>query len=242
MGKTNVEYADEQITVYPAPCSFRCRYCWGQDPLWVHRTRNANPIKEAWKYASAKKPRIIVISFPTDPYQLIEKERGLTREVLGILVDNSGVNHQILILTKNPELAVNRDLDLLRWENVWLMTTLTSTTKISDEPNAPGNYDRITYLEQAHLEGVNTGVSIEPWIPEKTFPRQIIEATHQFVDWYVVGRLDYETRYGYPRIPKGYYREELKWVRALFDEFGFSPSDKPCERGYHIKKQLQENP
>jgi len=53
--KTNVEYADSQITVYPN-CPFKCRYCWAQFPIWQHRIRNPKPIENAIKLAKAKKP------------------------------------------------------------------------------------------------------------------------------------------------------------------------------------------
>jgi len=242
MGKTNVEYATDQITVYPAPCPFKCRYCWSQDPLWIHRTKNPNPIWEAEQLSRVRKPKTVVVSFTTDPYQPRELAELKTLETLTVLAAS---DHKVMVLTKScvvetdfPQFAkwVQNRMDL------WLGMTLTSVVAIDDEPLASPNPLRIKTLQNAHNIGLKTWVSIEPWIPDKTFPRQIIEATHGFVDWYVIGRLDYETRHGYTKIPKGYYREELKWVRALFDEFGFSPSSKPCERGYHIKRQLQENP
>jgi len=242
MGKTNVEYADEQITVYPAPCPFKCRYCWSQDPLWIHRTKNPHPIWEAEKLCTIRKTKTVVVSFTTDPYQPRELTEHLSLETLNVLAAS---HHKVMILTKSS--LVETDFpQFARWVqegmDLWIAMTLTSVIPIEDEPLASPNPARIKTLQNAHNIGLRTCASVEPWIPEKTFPRQIIEATHEFIDWYVIGRLDYETRYGYPKIPKGYYREELKWIRALFDELGFSPSGKPCERGYHIKRQLQENP
>jgi len=242
VGKTNVEYADEQITVYPAPCPFKCKYCWSQQPIWKYRTQWADPIQYARALANTRKPRVVVVSFTTDPYQPRELVEQLTLKTIGIL---SGSKHEIMILTKS--VLVERDFPaFVRATNegarIWVGATLTSVMPLEDEPLAPSNPSRIKMLQEAHQIGLPTWASIEPWIPDKTYPRQIIEATHMFVDWYVIGRLDYETRFGYPKIPKGYYTKELKWVRALFDELGFSPSCKPSERGYHIKRQLQENP
>jgi len=237
--KTRVEYAHENITVYPAPCPFKCKYCWSQDPIWQWRTRTDDYYveKEARRLAGARKPRIIVVSFTTDPYQPIEQKKKLTRQVLSILLHNG--DHQILILTKNPQFAVNRDLDLLKQDNVWLGTTLTATFPLDDEPYASDNIDRANALREAHLKGVNTWVSIEPWIPEKTYPRDIIQFTHKFVDWYVIGRLNYETRYGYPKIPTDYYADELVKVVGLLADLGFSPSQFPRKKGFWIKKELK---
>lgn len=234
MTKTSVEYADAQITVYPSPCPFQCKYCWASLPLWQYRTKNANPLKEAWKYANAKNSQRIVISFTTDPYQPIEKEKELTREILSILVLNSDVKHDILILTKNPHGPLDRDIDLLQSSHprVWLGTTLTSTSidKISDEPNAPSNYARMSALETAHEEHhIKTWVSIEPWIPNLTDPIRIIEMTYSFVDWYVIGKLNYAKHFGYI-IPQDYYRKELPKVIEFCEELGIN---------YLIKKELR---
>lgn len=138
-----------------------------------------------------------------------------------------------MVLTKNPDMAGSYDLDLLCNENVWLGTTLTALTRIDDEPYAPANDVRASDLYLAHGYGVKTWVSIEPAIPGKTDYVGIIKATYPFVDWYVLGRLDYETRFGYPKIPKGFYTPMLREAVSLLKALG-----KP----YHIKKQLAENP
>jgi len=242
MTKTSVEYADEQITIYPAPCPFKCKYCWSQQPIWKYRTQWADPIRYARALKNRRKPLTVVVSFTTDPYQPRELTDELTQQTIMIL---SETKHKIMILTKS--ILVERDFPLFIHATnigaqIWVGSTLTSVIPIEDEPLAPSNPARMKMLQEAHQVGLPTWASVEPWIPYKTYPRQIIEATHEFVDWYVIGRLNYETRFGYARIPKGYYEEELKWVRALFDELGFSPSLKPCKKGYHIKRELEENP
>ena len=128
MTKTGVEYADEQISIYPAPCTYACRYCWARLPIWRYRLKNPHPIREANRLARSKK---------------------------------------------------------------------------------------------------------RAWIPGITDPLEIIKATHEFVDWFVIGRLDYETHLGYQKIPKGWYRSKLLAVIDMLEALG-----KP----YHIKKQLKENP
>ena len=138
-----------------------------------------------------------------------------------------------MILTKNPKFALDRDYLLLRGRNVWLGTTLTAMHKIKDEPNSPSNLQRALALDLAHSAGLRTWVSIEPWIPGDTDPLEIIKATHEFVDWYVIGRLDYETHLGYSKIPKGWYRYKMLAVIDMLETLG-----KP----YYLKKQLRENP
>ena len=228
---TNVEYADEQVSIYPAPCEFNCRYCWAKLPLWRYRLRNPHPIREAYRLSRSRKPKRIAVSFTGDPYQPRELKENLTRHTLAGLLSNPKL--AVMILTKNPEMAVRRDIDFLKKENVWLGTTLTAIRYIEDEPFAPANYRRIEALHEAHSQGVRTWVSVEPWLPDVTDPIQIIKETRRFVDWYVVGRLDYETQLGYPKVPKGWFKTRLEKVVELLESLG-----KP----YHIKKQLKENP
>ena len=98
MTRTNVEYADEQISIYPAPCTYACRYCWARLPIWRYRLKNPHPIREANRLARSKKPKSIVISFTGDPYQPREWKEGLTRQVLEILLLQSKVKHTIVLL------------------------------------------------------------------------------------------------------------------------------------------------
>jgi len=58
------------------------------------------------------------------------------------------------------------------------------------EPGAPHPLDRIAALEAFHQRGIETWVSLEPALnTEETLA--IVEATHRFVDFYKVGRLNY---------------------------------------------------
>lgn len=228
---TNVEYADWQIQVYD-DCVYNCRFCWRKVPLWRYRLslRKASPIEEAEKLLHAKTQRTVVISFNSDPYHPREASQHLTRETLRIL---SETQHKIMILTK----SAIAEIDFPFYEywhsegmNLWFGTTLTSVIRIDDEPLASPNPQRMKLLEQAHHLGLNTWVSIEPWIPDVTYPHQIVEATKNFVDFYVLGRLNYAKRFGYT-IPKGYYKRELpKAIRLL----------KQLNKPFLIKKELKK--
>jgi len=224
--KTGVEYADENITVYPS-CPFACKYCWASMPLFQYRIRNPKPIQEAYRLSRARKKRVIVVSFTSDPYQPKELVEQKTRRVLEIL---SSTIHRIMILTKNPMLAIDRDHDILVRGDIWLGTTLTSTRFIPDEPHAPVPRERMEGLKLAHKLGVKTWVSIEPWLRGVTNPLEIIDETYWYVDYYVLGRHNYETRFGYPKVPDSYYAERLPKV---IDRL------KQLNKKFFIKKELR---
>jgi DNA repair photolyase len=58
-------------------------------------------------------------------------------------------------------------------------------------------------LRRIKEAGLETYVSIEPWIPEVTDPRAIIERTRRFVDFYILGS------FNYAGVEGSYYREQL---------------------------------
>lgn len=156
-----------------------------------------------------------MVSYTTEPYQPVEEKKRITRKVLEILAPTQ---HCIMVLTKNPALAVKRDMDLLTHPNVLLGTTLTALKKIDDEPFAPPNDERVSALKSAYKNGVCTWALIEPWIPDVTFPDEIISETHRFIDFYVIGKLNYETRHGYPKVPTTFYCERLPRIIKLLAE------------------------
>jgi len=209
MGRTGVEYASDQITVYRF-CPFNCRYCWAwRLKLYSRRIKKGkyNPIVEARKYLRSRSRRIIVVSFTSDPYPPIERENKLTRRVLEVL--SKAKQHRIYILTKNPGLAL-RDVDLmLEHGDMWLGTTLTSVRWNEYEPNAPEPLERMDALKTAKSMGVPTWISIEPIIPGVTYPQMIVLLTMDYVDYYVLGALSYAKNL------LGFEKSELrKWYRV----------------------------
>jgi len=234
MTKTGVEYADEQITVY-RDCPYGCTYCWSRLPLFRSRISNPRPFEEADRLAQARKARRIVVSFTTDPYQPKEACRRWTRTVLAkLMVPTWPVLplHEVFVLTKNPRLALSDSFVWRYYQYFHLGTTLTSTKSLpAIEPRAPPNPERIEALEEAHKQRIKTWVSIEPWVPEVTDPCRIIEETHEFVDWYVIGRLNHERALGMSPVPSDYYAGRLQSVVSLLNELG-----KP----FLIKKELRQ--
>lgn len=229
MGRSNVEYATDQITVYKT-CPYGCRYCFWRTPLFRSRLRRLEPrpVHEAMRYARMKH-RTIVISFTTDPYPPQEEHQRITRRVLEIL--SHSYWNKIMILTKNPRLAL-RDLDImLAHGRMWLGSTVIHLNDNNMlEPNAPPVSSRLEALREAHNEGVRTWLSIEPIIPPITNVKEIVEKTHDFVDFYVLGAFNYAKQLGLPLPTKEEYLKLLIPGLMSLKEHGAS---------FLVKKELR---
>jgi len=99
-----------------------------------------------------------------DPYQPIEKEYGLTRKCLEILI---GYGWPVTVQTKSP--LVLRDTDLFR-RGADIEVGLSIATADDDvrrlfEPNAPPIRERIKALGELHHEGIRTYAMIAPMLP-----------------------------------------------------------------------------
>jgi len=157
----------------------------------------------------------------TDPYQPIEVETELARRVLKVLPDSP---FHVLILTKSP--LVTRDYDLIRGHgNVEVGFTITSLEDIPFwEPYAPGNTKRIEAMKKAHEIGVKTFASIEPWIPDVTYPQLIIEKLRDFVDRFIIGSMQYCD------VPRTFYADHLPPLIAWLEKNKID---------YYLKKELR---
>jgi len=233
MGKTSVEYATDQITIYRY-CNYRCRYCWAwRLPIFTSRIKRGkyDPVEEARKYLRITGRRVIVVSFTSDPYPWDEVDKMMTRRVLGVLANAR--QHRVLILTKNPTLAL-RDTDLMKKHgDMWLGSTVISIDKNDWEPYAPTPKSRILALSIAHDDGVKTWMSIEPIIPGVTKPEEIIKETWEYVDYYVLGSLNYPRQLKLPFTEaelKRYYMEHIPRAVRLLREL---------DKKYTIKKELK---
>ena len=81
--------------------------------------------------------------------------------------------------------------------------TITSVKRTEWEPNAGSPSLRWLALDAAKKLGLRTYISIEPWIPEVTDPKAIIERTREFTDFYILGSFNYAGLGG------DYYQEHL---------------------------------
>jgi len=182
-------------------CEHRCKYCYA---LYSHKylesnygevvsSKEANSNKffnniyiktniaeELDKQLSKPswKNELIAIGTVTDSYQSIEKEHGLMREVLGVLIKHK---NPAVISTKSN--LILRDLDLinelseLNFINIAVsMTSLDEKIQKAIEPNATSSKERLKILETVRSEtNASTGLHFMPIIPYLTDSYQHIE-------------------------------------------------------------------
>ncbi len=103
----------------------------------------------------------------TDPYQPIEREYKITREVIEVL---HACDHPLTIVTKNN--LVERDIDLLaemaEKELVQIfisITTLKNELARKLEPRATAPHSRLKALENLNKHNIPTGIMFAPVIP-----------------------------------------------------------------------------
>jgi DNA repair photolyase len=144
-------------------------------------------VNDARKYQEAGIGEQVMISFTSDPYH--PGDNSLTRKCLLVL---KAYGLGMCTLTKGGTRAL-RDIDLFRPTLDAFASTLTSlddafSQKWESGAALPG--DRIAALRAFHDRGIFTWVSLEPTIDVEA-SLAIVDATHQFVDLYKVGRVNY---------------------------------------------------
>jgi DNA repair photolyase len=196
-GGKAAEYPPLAMNIYRG-CSHGCVYCYAPAATYNQREAfhaNVQPRnnffkelgKDLIKFRGDKRP--ILLCFTTDPYQPIEETAKLTHYSLKKLIENGNT---VKILTKGGTRAV-RDFDIMKTGNCDFGATLTfldEARSLEWEPNAAKPSDRIDALRMAKEAGIKTWASLEPVIdPEQVY--EIINATHEFIDLYKVGKLNY---------------------------------------------------
>ena len=231
-----LEYSPLALNLYKG-CSHACLYCFAPSATFTERERFSSPdyirpragILEGLKKDAAKlagDKREILLSFTSDPYQPIEKDLRLTRQALEILTAH-GLT--VTVLTKGGAWGVRRDMDLLKQNsrNAWSVTLTHDDPAVSVEweHGAALPEDRIESLRLAHAAGIRTWISFEPVIdPEAVY--RLLEATASFVDFYKVGRWNYDAR-----------AKDINW--PTFREKAISQLEK-LGKSYLIKRDLLE--
>ncbi|MBC2858260.1 PA0069 family radical SAM protein [Stappia sp. 28M-7] len=173
---------DRSINPYRG-CEHGCIYCFarpshayiGLSPGLDFETRltvkpNAAELLERELSSPNYSPRTIAIGTNTDPYQPIERERKLMREILSVL---DRCNHPVGIVTKSA--LVLRDLDILApmaergLVRVALsVTTLDRKLARTMEPRAATPAKRMEAIRGLSQVGIPTSVMIAPVIPALT--------------------------------------------------------------------------
>lgn len=191
------EYAPLATNPYRG-CGHKCAYCYVPRVLRMDRQEfdaGAVPrkdfmkllLRDARKYQAARITDQVMLSFTTDPYP--PEHHVLTRDVL-LALSEHGMG--FCTLTKGGRRAL-RDLDLFRPDRDAFASTLTSLDAEFSrkwERGAADPEDRIATLRAFHEAGIFTWVSLEPTLSVEA-SLAIVEATHEFVDLFKVGRANY---------------------------------------------------
>jgi DNA repair photolyase len=191
------EYAPLATNPYRG-CGHKCAYCYvprvtKQDRGEFNEGAVARAgfqealIRDAAKYELAGITEQVMLSFTTDPYH--PGDTDLTRKVLHTL---KAYGLGFCTLTKGGTRAL-RDIELFRPGRDAFASTLTSlddafSQKWERDAALPG--DRLAALKAFHDRGIFTWVSLEPTIDVEA-SLAIVDATHEFVDLYKVGRVNY---------------------------------------------------
>lgn len=193
-----LEYSELAANPYRG-CGHKCAYCYVPKILRMKNRsefdNNAferpNYLKlltnDARKYQSLKINTQVMLSFTTDVYHPFDT--SLTRKVIEVIQE---YGMSVCTLTKGGSRAL-RDIDLFRPGIDVFATTLTSVDdafSLKWESGAAVASDRMETLKKFHNKGIYTWVSLEPTLSADESLR-IVRETHEFVDLYKVGRINY---------------------------------------------------
>jgi DNA repair photolyase len=177
LNKCGIPGIDYTINPYTG-CVHACAYCYAR--FMSRHTKHGLPwgafcdIKtnavEILEREIRRRPRgLVSLSTVTDPYQALERQTRLTREILIRLADRQ---FPVSILTKSD--LVLRDLDVLRQfrredcEVGFSVNTLDENVQKQFEPGAPPAAVRIRALKTLHDAGIRTWIFIAPVLPVMT--------------------------------------------------------------------------
>jgi len=170
---------DRSINAYRG-CEHGCVYCFarpthaylGLSPGLDFETRlfakpNAAALLRRELAAPGYRARSIAIGTNTDPYQPVERERRITRQILEVLAET---RHPVGIVTKSD--LVQRDLDILApmaadgLSKVGVsVTTLNGALARTMEPRAPTPEKRLAAIRTLADAGVPVAGLVAPIVP-----------------------------------------------------------------------------
>ena len=147
-------------------CSHRCIYCY--ITAYIPNAFNCRPkenllMKVRRDIRKIDRSVVISMSNSSDPYPSIEKDLGLTRNVLRLFKD---YGLRVLIITKSDIVA--RDVDILssmRSSVSFTITTMDEEIASKLEPFAPSPWKRVNAIEKLVEKGINVSVRLDPIIP-----------------------------------------------------------------------------
>lgn len=173
---------DRSINPYRG-CEHGCIYCYARPS---HAYFNLSPgldfetrliarpgiaaVLETELRRPAYRAQPIAIGTNTDPYQPVEREHGLMRDILGVL---QAFRHPVWITTRGT--TVERDIDLIApMAADGLAAVSISITTLDDalarkmEPRAPSPQRRLQMIRQLSNAGIPVRIQVSPLIPALT--------------------------------------------------------------------------
>jgi len=183
------EWFLDDYTLNPySGCSFNCLYCYIRGSKYgIHmeeklavKTNAAELLEKQLRNLSKKnKYGVILLASATDPYLQIEKDTGLTRKLLEVILKYRFPLH---VITKSD--LITRDFDLLKQIDqgailpanlqgkinrgvfiTFSFSTLEDSVAKIFEPGATSPTKRLATLEQAAAAEFHCGVSMMPLLP-----------------------------------------------------------------------------
>jgi DNA repair photolyase len=228
------EYSELAANLYRG-CNHGCKYCYAPSAIRMDRTSFyhatvrvgllAKLEKDAQYLEKIGEKRTILLCFTTDPYQPLDVREKITRQSIQIL-HNHGL--KISILTKGGARS-ERDFDLLRAKpdlSEYGITLVFSDDQMREhyEPFTANTEERIRTLKKAHDFGIFTYVSLEPvWEAEQTL--KLIDLTHEFVDFFKVGKLNHHP-----------HQYDVNW-KKFKEDVTIKLTD--LEKNYYLKNDLK---
>ncbi|OWT32620.1 radical SAM protein [Methanobrevibacter sp. 87.7] len=230
-------------------CSFDCSYCYINGSKYAKNTNSfyvksnsASLLKSELKSLLRKNKRAL-ISFgsSTDPYQDIESELYLTRNLLKLMYRFKFPVH---IITKSD--LVLRDIDILRKINdvailpddivnklksnviiTYSFSTIDKEVFSIFEPNVPSIEKRFKAIERLKKEDFLVGVSFMPILPfiadnNESIDKAIFEFSKLDIDYLLYGSLslfgnkEFDSRIKYFNLVKKYFPEYYSKTKNLF--------------------------
>ncbi|MEZ5682291.1 MAG: PA0069 family radical SAM protein [Erythrobacter sp.] len=182
---------DRSINAYRG-CEHGCVYCFARPTHAFHdlspgldfETKlfakpNAAEILRATLAKPKYRPKPIAMGTNTDPYQPIERNYRITRQVLEVCLD---ARHPVIITTKSDRVCDDIDLLSAMAEQRLVAVAISVTSldpKLSGllEPRAASPAKRLTALERLNKAGIPVHCSVAPVIPAITdeFMEEIVQ-------------------------------------------------------------------
>ena len=172
LSKSGIEGVEYAINPYIG-CSHGCVYCYARFMTrWYHPGEKwgsfvdvkKNAVECLRKDIKGKKHGKVLLSSVTDPYQPVEKEKEITRNIIKVLKDYT---FPVNILTKSD--LVSRDIDLI--SDIFDVEVGMTITSYNDyvrkifEPRASPINDRIKALQNFSDIGISTYAFLGPLLP-----------------------------------------------------------------------------